>query len=170
MVIESWPKATWLKLNAGEGKWWKTLLTDWLILIIIFLITLIIIVIISLRVVYEDSVCSHCELSKYWSGHTRARLHSLTFLPLHCRYAGHLTIKMFYKYLLSDTHPPLLNCRPVGQMSIWHVLCFTVLILSRELRPAYWSNSLPSEQQTLLHWPHTMPSQHLNINASIPGH
>ena len=74
MVIESWPKATWLKLNAGEGKWWKTLLTDWLILIIIFLITLIIIVIISLRVVYEDSVCSHCELSKYWSGHTRARL------------------------------------------------------------------------------------------------
>ena len=43
---------------------------------------------------------------------------SLTFLPLHCRYAGHLTIKMFYKYLLSDTHPPLLNCRPVGQMSI----------------------------------------------------
>ena len=62
----------WNKLNVGEAKWWKTLLTDWLILIIIFLIILIIIAIISLWVVYEDSVCSHCELSKYWSPNAAA--------------------------------------------------------------------------------------------------
>ena len=168
MVIETWPRAPSIKWNSVGT---EQNVLKWLINFDYYIFDYI-----NYNCNYIPASClwRQCVFS-LWAVQVLIRSHqgqapSLTFLPLHCRYAGHLTIKMFYKYLLSDTHPPLLNCRPVGQMSIWHVLCFTVLILSRELRPAYWSNSLPSEQQTLLHWPHTMPSQHLNINASIPGH